>query len=108
MRTLSKVLLSIPYLIYMGYVIVFFNPQKLNWVFPDMQSYNLQMSVLAVLMLTSLGIQLRILWSFKNIARSKKVNWTWLQFFFSGIVGLFFIWKKWEEFELLDKAAQES
>jgi len=45
---------------------------------------------------------LKKLWSFKNIDKSIKNDWTWLLIFFAVICSPIFIWKKYEKFNILN------
>lgn len=95
----QKLLLSIPSVLGILYLITLWFPTKFGWLYPTMTLYNIQMIVLSVLVILQLIILIRKLWSFKNIEKSTKTNWTLLLIFFAQISAWVFIWKKIDEFE---------
>lgn len=93
-----KVLLSIPWLITLCYVLTFFFPVELAWVYPNWTAYYIQMGIINGLTLSvSIFLLVRI-WRFKNIERSRKFGWTFLILFFGNLVALIYIWKKDADF----------
>ena len=67
-----------------------------------MKAYYIQVGTLQALTILQLVILIRKLWSFKNLEKSKKSDWTWLLILFNSITSLIFIWKRVDEFEELN------
>ena len=99
MKTPQKLLLSLPSVLSGFYMTTFMFPTKFGWLFPDMNSYNIQMIVLNLLVILQIVILLKRLWRYKVLPKQDKTNWTWLLIFFSSITCLIYIWKKDSEFE---------
>ena len=99
MTKLSKILLSIPPVLGLFFVITFSFPQEFRWLTPTMDVYCAQIIILQSLTIIQLIILIKKVWSFDNIDKSKKKNWTWILILFNSIASLIFIWKKIDEFE---------
>jgi len=102
MNNITKTLLTIPPILTIGYYITFIFPMEFAWLFPTMKSYNSQMIILWIMNLFQIIYLLKKLWSFKNIDKSIKNDWTWLLIFFAVICSPIFIWKKYEKFNILN------
>lgn len=102
MNRRTKTLLTIPSFLGLSYMLTFWFPTELQWFVPSMRIYYIQTGTLVALTLIQLVILIRKLWSFKNVERPKKSNWTWMLILFSSISSLIFIWKKVDEFEALN------
>jgi|TARA_B110000902_G_scaffold156768_2_gene179801 uncharacterized membrane protein len=74
-------------------------PQEFMWLIPTMDAYYTQLGILQGLTIIQLIFLIRKLWSFKNLDKSKKSDWTWILILFSSIASLIFIWKRVDEFE---------
>ena len=78
-------------------------PTELHWLTPSMKAYYIQIGTLQALTILQLVILIKKLWSFKNLEKTKKTEWTWLLILFSSISALIFLWKRVDEFEETNK-----
>ena len=102
MTKANKILLSIPSILGLSYILTFWFPTEFHWLVPSMKAYYFQIGILQTLIILQLVILIRKLWSFKNLDKSKKKNWTWLLILYNLLTCLFFIWKQLDEFEELN------
>ena len=100
MKKIFKVLLSIPSILVISYMLVFFFPEKSKWLVPNMEAYNFQITILKILTIIQVGILILKLWSFKQLEKSRKRDWTWILILFNSISALIFIWKKVDKFAI--------
>ncbi len=82
--------------------IIFF-PLKFNSFVPSIETYHLQLGTIQIMIFVQLVILIKKLWSFKNLEKSRKWDWTWILIAFNLVTSLVFIWKKVEEFEKIKK-----
>ncbi len=110
MNKKKKISLTIPSILGLSYMLTFSFPTEFRWLVPSMKIYYIQIGTLQGLTILQLVILIRKLWSFKNLERSKKSNWTWILILFNPISILIFIWKKVDHFEELnnDKMVENS
>tara|TARA_R110002124_G_scaffold186179_2_gene353713 strand:- start:160 stop:507 length:348 start_codon:yes stop_codon:yes gene_type:complete len=99
MTKATKILLTIPSVLALSYMLTFWFPTEFHWLVPSMKAYYIQVGTLQALTILQLVILIRKLWSFINLEKSKKTNWTWLLILFNSITSLIFIWKRVDEFE---------
>lgn len=104
MTKTRKIWLTIPPILTFSYTFTFWFPTEFHWLVPSMKVYYLQVGTLQALTMAQLIILIRKLWSFKNIDKSKKTDWTWLLLLFTTVTSLIFIWKKADEFEKLNNS----
>jgi hypothetical protein len=72
----------------------FMFPEKFTWMIPDMKTYYiLSLTIKALLIIQTVILIVRV-WSYKNVSKSIKTNWTWLLILFGIITSLIYIWKK--------------
>ena len=102
MNKTPKILLSIPSIIVLCYLPIFWFPEKFSWLIPSMKAYYIQVGILQVLAIVQWGILVRKLWCFNHLPKSKKYDWTWILFFFNPISSIIFLWIKMDEFEKLN------
>ena len=102
MTQANKILLTIPSILGLSYMLTFWFPTEFHWLVPSMKVYYIQVGTLQALTILQLVILIRKLWSFKNLEKSKKMDWTWLLIIFNLITSLIFIWKRVDEFEELN------
>ena len=105
MKKITKILLTIPSVLGLSYMLTFWFPVEFHWLVPSMKAYYIQIGILQGLNIIQLVILLRKLWSFKNLEKSRKTDWTWILILFNSIASLIFIWKRVDEFEELNKSA---
>jgi len=75
-------------------MITFMFPEKFTWLIPDMKIYYiLSLTIKALLIIQTVILIVRV-WSYKNVSKSIKTNWTWLLILFGIITSLIYIWKK--------------
>ena len=98
----QKILLSVPTVLGLLFSVTYFFPSKFGWLIPDMRTYYIQVFTIQALTIIQLIVLIRRLWHYKSLTRSKKNEWTWLLILFSQITTLLFIWKKDEEFHLIN------
>ena len=79
-------------------------PTELHWLTPSMKAYYIQVGTLQALIILQLVILIKKLWSFKNLEKTRKTEWTWLLILFSSISALIFLWKRVDEFEEINKS----
>jgi heme/copper-type cytochrome/quinol oxidase subunit 4 len=103
MRKSTKILLSIPSFLVLSYMVTLWFPTKFLWLAPTMNEYYIQIFIIQGLTIIQLIFLIKKLWSFKNLEKSKKSEWTWILILFSSISSLIFIWNKVDEFEVLNK-----
>ena len=80
----------------------FLFPTEFHWLVPSMKAYYIQIIILQTLTIIQVIVLIRKLWSFKNLEKSKKSNWTWILIVFNSISSLIFIWEKVDLFEEID------
>ncbi|MDX1446968.1 hypothetical protein [Lishizhenia sp.] len=102
MKKANKILLTIPSILGLSYMPTVWIPKEFHWLVPSMKAYYIQVGTLQALTILQLVILIRKLWSFKNLEKSKKSDWTWLLILFNSITSLIFIWKRVDEFEELN------
>jgi len=103
MKCPTKVLLSIPSIIGLAYMWTFIDPKSIAWISNNFVSFKYQSPILTSLILIQLGYLIYRLWSYKNIGREKKTEWTFLLIVFNVITCLFYIWQKDGQFELMNQ-----
>ncbi len=101
MRLSTKILLTLPYILFIGYGFTFAFPYEFQWLVPNMKVYYIQTATLQVLAILHFVILIRRVWSIKHLARSTRWNWTYLIIFFNLIAGPIFIWRKYDHFQNL-------
>lgn len=74
-------------------MLTFIYPTMFVWLIPDMTTYYIWTISINVMILTTMTILIRRLWSFKNVDKSKKTKWTWLMILFNSVTTLIYIWK---------------
>ena len=102
MTKATKILLTIPSILGLSYILTFWFPIEFHWLTPSMKAYYIQVATLQSLTILQIAILIRKLWSFKNLEKSKKTDWTWLLIIFNSITSLIFLWKRVDEFEELN------
>ena len=105
MKSLTKILLSIPSIIGLVYMWTFIDPKSIAWFSNHVVSYEFQGPILNFLILIQLGYLIYRLWGYKNINKEKKTEWTFLLIVFNFITCLIYIWKKDDHFELMNQKA---
>ncbi|PIB27880.1 hypothetical protein [Maribacter sp. 4G9] len=108
MSNFTKILLTIPSMIGLVYMWTFIYPKSIAWISNNIVAYEFQNPFVTSLILIQLGYLIHRLWSFKNIQKEKKTNWTLLLVIFNVVTSLIFIWKKYSEFEQHDKYSLSS
>lgn len=103
MKTPAKILLSIPSIIGLAYMWTFINPKSIAWFSRNIISYEFQSPLVNILILIQLGYLIFRLWSYKNIEREKKYEWTFLLIAFNVVTCFIYIWKKDNQFELMNQ-----
>lgn len=98
MKTLKKILYSIPAVVVLGAFIFQFS-DEFHKTLTTMDLYHRFVFGVWVLYLVQYLLLVRILWSFKHIDRSIKSNWTWLLLIYGMITSFIFIWKRMDELE---------
>lgn len=84
---------------------IYWFPQEMHWLVPTMEAYYIQVGVLKLMTIIQLVVLLRKLWSFKNLEKSKKSEWTWALILFNLIASLIYIWKRLDQHEELNNKA---
>ena len=102
MTKANKILLTITSILGLSYMLTFWFPTEFHWLTPSMKAYYIQVATLQSLTILQLVILIRKLWSFKNLEKSKKTDWTWLLIIFNSITSLISLWKRVDEFEELN------
>jgi hypothetical protein len=93
LNNLTKILLTIPSVLSFLYMFTFWFPTKFVWLIPSIKVYYIQMLALQILTVGQLIFLIVRLWSFKNIKKSVKSNWTWYLILFNFITCPIYIWK---------------
>ncbi|AKA33839.1 hypothetical protein [Flagellimonas lutaonensis] len=103
MSVLAKIILSIPSLIGIIYMLSFWSIDFFKWISNKIVSYEYQTPIINGLVLLQIGYLIYRLWTYKNLPKSKKTNWTVLLVIFNVVSSLIFIWKKDREFGIENK-----
>jgi len=80
-------------------MLVFWFPVELKSLVPTTNVYYIQLVILQVLVTVQFVIIMRKLWSFRNLEKSKKTEWTVMLLIFNPISSLIFIWRKVDQLE---------
>ena len=99
MKSPTKILLSIPSIIGLAYMWTFIDPKSIAWISNNIVPFEFQSPIITSLILIQLGYLIYRLWSYKNIVREKKSEWTFLLIIFNVITCLIYIWQKDDQFE---------
>jgi hypothetical protein len=99
----SKLFLSIPPLIGIIYSLTFFNVDFFKWFNNNIVPFEYQNALISAVTLPHIGYLIYRLWSYNNIAKKTKTEWTVLLIWFNVISSLFYIWKKDDEFRQRNK-----
>ena len=97
MSVLVKVFLSIPSIIGIIYMFSFWSMDFFRWISSTIVSYEYQAPIINGLVLFQTGYLIYRVWTYKNLPKSKKTNWTTLLVVFNVISSLIFIWIKDKE-----------
>ncbi|PWL40342.1 hypothetical protein DKG77_05855 [Flagellimonas aquimarina] len=104
MNVFFKTLLSIPSIVGIAYMISFWSIDFLKWISNNLVDFQYQAPIVNGLTLLQIGILIYRLWTYKNLPKEKKTNWTIFLVVFNVIASLIFIWKKDYVFEKMDKS----
>ena len=102
MNRTTKILLTLPSIIAIGYILTSMFT-GLNWLAPTMKAYYIQIGILDTLLIMQLIVLTKKIWSFKNLGKSAKIEWTIYLIIFNIIATLIVIWSKLDEFENINK-----
>ena len=94
-----------PSLVGLVYMWTYIFPKSIAWVSNNIVAYEFQNPIVTGFILIQLGYLIHKLWSFKNLQKERKINWTILLVVFNVITSLIFIWRKYGLFEQYDKYA---
>ena len=103
MKTLTKILLSIPSFIGLVYMWTFINPKSIAWFSNNVVPYEFQSPIINSMILIQLGYLIYRLWGYKNISKEKKIDWTFFLIVLNVITSLLCIWKKDNQFKLMNQ-----
>lgn len=103
MHVIKKIGLSIPTIIGIGFMVINLFPSEFAWLTPSMEVYYIQFFMIWALSILQLSILILQLWSFKNLEKSQKWNWTFLLIVYAFVTTLIFIWKRHDELEKENK-----
>ena|SRR5690606_18610190 len=98
MKTYLKLLLTISYLLSLIYTITFFNVDFFRWITNNVLPYEYQTVVVNLIYLPALVYLIYRIWTFKNINKNMKGNWTVFLIFVGIITMPIYIWKKDDDF----------
>tara|TARA_R110002073_G_scaffold89852_1_gene212378 strand:+ start:4073 stop:4339 length:267 start_codon:yes stop_codon:yes gene_type:complete len=88
-------------------MITFWSVDFFKWITNNIIQYEYQTILINSLILIQIGYLVYRLWNYKNIEKDKKTHWTILLFIFNFITCLIYIWKKDDEFRLLNGEKDE-
>lgn len=103
MKSIIKVLLSIPSIIGLAYLWTFIDPKSIALFSNNLVSYEYQSPIVNSLILIQLVFLLYRLWSYKNLEKEKKSAWTFLLIAFNVVTSLIYIWQKDDQFESMNQ-----
>lgn len=106
MKTQNKILLTIPSVLSLLFLLAMWFPKKIPLLTPTTTIYQIEVLSILVLMLVQLIILLYKLWSFKNISKSEKSEWTWYLILFNTIAALFLIWSKIDKMKIANMSEE--
>jgi hypothetical protein len=98
MKLYLKILLTISYLISLIYALTFWNIDLFLWITNNLVPFEYQNLLVCILYIPALAYLIFRIWTFKNIDKNKKGNWTVLLLFLSVITMPIYIWRKDEVF----------
>ncbi len=94
MKVYLKLLLTISYLVVLIYMITFYNVDFFLWITNNVVPFEFQNIVISLLYLPALLYLIYRIWTFKNIDKNTKGNWTVLLLFVSVVTMPIYIWRK--------------
>jgi len=94
MKEYLKILLTISYLISLIYAISFWSVDLFRWITNHILPFEYQNTVVNLLYLPALSYLIYRIWTFKNIDKNTKGNWTVLLLFLSLVTMPIYIWRK--------------
>ncbi len=97
-----KILLSPPSFLKLGYGLTFAWPVTFAFLYPTSLAYNLQIGFVHALTIIQISVLIYKLWSFKNVEKEIKKEWTWILIICASISSLYFLWKRMDELEELN------
>ena len=96
----TKILLSIPSLVFMTFFFTYMiEPNIWSVVINSMDDYYKAIVVIQGLTIIQVIVLIRYLWKINKLERKIKTDWTFLLIVFNSVSSLIFIWKKIDEFE---------
>lgn len=94
MKLYKKILLTIANLIGLVYLATFFSVDLFRWITNNVMPFEYQNIIINAIYFPSLLYLIHRIWSFKNIEKNIKWNWTLLLIFLNVITISIYIWKK--------------
>ena len=99
MKRLTKIILTLAYLVGLIYVATLISPDFFLWITINVAPYEQQTIFFAAITYPAIIFLIFRLWSYKNIDQSTKGSWTFLLLFFGIITIPYYVWKK--DYDLL-------
>ena len=97
MKLYFKVILTIPAFIGLIYVLTFFSVDFFLWISKNIIPFEYQTLTVGIVSYPPMIYIIYRLWSFKNIEKEIKWNWTFLLILFTIVTMPIYIWKKDDE-----------
>ena len=106
MNNFEKVLLTIPSFIGFIYMLTFWSIELFLWITNNLVPFEYQNLIFSLILYPSLAYLIYRIWTFKNINKNIKWNWTFLILFFSIITAPYYIWNKDDTFKIQNNKNQ--
>ncbi|RFN58545.1 hypothetical protein [Marixanthomonas ophiurae] len=97
MKLYSKIILTIPVVIGLIYTLTFFSVDFFLWISKNIAPFEYQTLTVGIIIYPPMIYIIYRLWSFKNIEKEIKWNWTFLLILFTIVTMPMYIWKKDDE-----------
>lgn len=97
MKLYFKIILTIPAFIGLIYTLTFFSVDLYLWIINNIISFEYHNLTISIIIYPTIAYLIYRLWSFENIEKEIKWNWTFLLILFSLVTMPIYIWKKDDE-----------
>ena len=97
MKLYFKIILTTPVVIGLIHTLTFFSVNFFLWISKNIVPFEYQNLVVSLFFYPALIYLIYRLWSFKNIKKEVKWNWTFLLILFTIVTMPIYIWKKDDE-----------
>lgn len=93
MNIYSKVFLTISYLVGLAYLVTFYCIDLFRWITNNLIPFEYQNIFVSIIYYPAMFYLIYRIWTFKNIAKKTKGNWTVLLLFLNIVTMPIYIWR---------------